>query len=81
MAESLGLGLLRDLVKRMKREKKNKGLFKPNPLTPPELMRQMRDLLIYLDMSPTAGAATQRKQARGESPPKLLIFFGFVAFC
>ncbi|ONK76283.1 uncharacterized protein A4U43_C03F25990 [Asparagus officinalis] len=69
-AETLGLGLLRDLVKRIKGEKKMKGLFKPKPRTPVELVRQTRELLIYLDRSPAA-ASSSKESKREEKMAEL----------
>ena len=52
-----------------------KGLFKSKPKTPADLVRQTRDLLIYVDRGPDATRETKR-----EEKVKLPFFFTLL-FC
>lgn len=54
-----------------------KGLFKSKPRTPADVVRQTRELLVYLDLNsgPRSGDAKREEKVRSESG--LSVFSGF----
>ncbi|KAK9151408.1 hypothetical protein Syun_009717 [Stephania yunnanensis] len=67
--EELGLNKKKK-KKKKKKKRRMKGLFKSKPKTPAELVRQTRDLLVYLDLN-SASAAPGKEAKREEKMAEL----------